>query len=85
MGEIRPDRIALSSADAEAGAQLASLLEAVRTTAAAQHSSSNLAELVARLVRDELDAFKRDELPGLVAVELQRTLANALRQGEQRP
>ncbi|MEI2704084.1 MAG: hypothetical protein V9E89_02230 [Ilumatobacteraceae bacterium] len=61
---------------------MAYLLEAVRATADAQHDASNLAEFVARLVREELEAFKRDELPGLVAVELQRTLANALRQGE---
>ncbi len=40
-----------------------------------------LADLVARLVREQLDRFKRDELPALVAAELQRTLANALQQG----
>ena len=81
-GETKPGRVGSSSAGPEAGTQLAYLLEAVRATADAQHDASNLAELVARLVREELEAFKRDELPGLVAVELQRTLANALRQGE---
>lgn len=82
IGDAKPGRVGSSSLGPEAGAQLAYLLEAVRATSDSQHGLSNLAELVARLVHEELEAFKRDELPSLVAVELQRTLANALRQGE---
>lgn len=44
---------------------------------------SDVAELVAQLVRHELEVFKRDELPKLVAAELQRTLANALQPNDQ--
>lgn len=46
---------------------------------------AGVAVLVARLVREEFERFKRDELPKLVAAELQRTLANALQPNDQQP
>lgn len=63
--------------------QLASLVTALQTprTSAGSPDTSEVAELVARLVRQELETFRRDELPDLVAAELQKTLAKALQQG----
>lgn len=74
-----------SASAARAEAQLLSFMTALQTTPGPTepNASTELADLVARLVREQLERFRRDELPGLVAVELQRTLTKALQQGNQ--
>lgn len=74
-----------SSRTAAIESQLASLVTALRVAGAPVQPTGEdeVGELVARLVRQELEAFKRNELPDLIATELQKTLAKALQQGNQ--
>jgi len=79
---VASQSVALGPTAADTDAELLSYVTALAKRVAPEPVQPNqIVELVAKLVRAELDAFKREELPGLVASELQRTLAHALQQG----